>query len=75
MIGGTWDEMARPDADVGKITGRFDEASEQWRRFQHKSTVQTLDLLSILSPEQRVKFVAIARERRAPWLRPRADKH
>lgn len=71
LIGSTWDEIAKPDADVGQITGRFDEASEKWRQFQHEATIQTVDFLSILSPEQRSKFVAIARERRAPWLRSR----
>lgn len=74
LVGSTWDEIAKPDADLGKITARFDEASEKWRRFQHEGTAQTLDFLSILSPEQRAKFVAIARERRAPWLRPRGKR-
>jgi hypothetical protein len=32
-------------------------------------TTQTLAFLSVLSPEQRSKFVAIVRERRAPWFR------
>ncbi|MGC2414234.1 MAG: periplasmic heavy metal sensor [Stellaceae bacterium] len=74
LIASTWDEMAKPDADVGQITGRFDEASGEWRQFQRESTAQTLDFLAILSPAQRSKFVVIARERRAPWLRPRAAK-
>lgn len=74
LIAGTWDEMAKPDADLGQITGRFDGASEKWRQFQRESTAQTLDFLAILSPAQRSKFVVIARERRAPWLRPRAAK-
>lgn len=74
LVASTWDEMAKPNADVGKITARFDEASEKWRQFQHEATAQTLDFLSILSPEQRAKFVVIARERRAPWLRPHRGK-
>ena len=74
LIAGTWDEMAKPDADLGQITGRFDEASEKWRQFQRESTAQTLDFLAILSPAQRSKFVVLARERRAPWLRPRNAK-
>ena len=57
-----------------KITRRFDEAAEKRRRFQHEATAQTLDFLAILSPEQRAKFVAIARERRAPWLRQRGKR-
>jgi Spy/CpxP family protein refolding chaperone len=75
LIGSTWDEMAKPDADAAKINARFDEASEKWRRFQHETTTQTLDFLSMLSPQQRVKFVAIARERHAPWRRQHAGKH
>jgi Spy/CpxP family protein refolding chaperone len=74
LISGTWDEMAKPDAEVGKITARFDEASEKWRQFQHEETTQTLGFLAVLSPGQRAKFVTIARERRAPWLRPHAAK-
>ncbi len=74
LIGSTWDEIAKPDADVGQITRRFDEASEKWRQFQHESTIQTLDFLAILAPEQRAKFVAIARARRASRLRPGAEK-
>jgi uncharacterized membrane protein len=75
LIGSTWDEIAKPDADVGQITRRFDEASEKRREFQREATVQTLDFLTILSPAQRSKFVAIARERRAPWLRSKPPKH
>jgi uncharacterized membrane protein len=74
LIAGTWDEMAKPDAELGQITQRFDEASEKWRQFQRESTAETLDFLAILSPAQRSRFVQIARERRAPWLRPHAAK-
>jgi len=74
LIAGTWDEMAKPGADLGQITQRFDQASEKWRQFQRESTAQTLDFLAILSTAQRQKFVEIARERRAPWLHPRSAK-
>jgi uncharacterized membrane protein len=74
LIAGTWDEIAKPDADLGVITGRFDEASDKWRQFQRASTAQTLDFLATLSPAQRGKFVVLARERRAPWRRQRATK-
>jgi len=74
LIASTWEAMAKPDADLGQISQRFDEASEKWRRFQRESTAQTLDFLANLSPAQRSKFVEIARERRAPWLRPRGAK-
>jgi len=47
----------------------FDEASEKRREFQREATTQTLNLLAILSPAQRAKFVAMVRERRPLWLR------
>lgn len=74
LIASTWDEIAKPDADLGQITGRFDEASAKWRQFQHEATARTLAFLAILSPDQRAKFVALARERRAPWLHPHTGK-
>jgi len=54
---------------VTQIMRLFDEAAEKRREFQRETAAQTLDFLAILSPAQRSKFVAIARERRAPWLR------
>ena len=68
LIGSTWDELAKPEADAAQITRRFDEASAKWRQFQHESTARTLAFLATLSPAQRAKFVTIVRERRAPWL-------
>ena len=72
LIATTWDEMAKPGADLAVITGRFDEASNKWRQFQRESTAQTLEFLATLSPAQRSKFVQLARERRGAWRRQRA---
>jgi len=69
VIGAAWDEMAKPQADSAQILRLYDEAAEKRRVFQREATVQTLDLMSILSPAQRGKFVAFAREHRASWLR------
>jgi Spy/CpxP family protein refolding chaperone len=74
LIAATWDEMAKPQADVGQIMQRFDEASQKWRAFQRESTAQTIEFLAILSPEQRDKFIAIERDRRARWQRRDAPK-
>ena len=71
LIGAAWDEIAKPQADVAQVMRLFDEASDKRREFQREASAQTLALLAVLSPAQRSKFVAIARERRAPWLRPR----
>ncbi len=75
LIASAWDEMAKPQADVAQIMQRFDGASEKWREFQREATVQTLDFLSLLSPAQRAKFIAIQREQRAAWLRRHGGKH
>jgi uncharacterized membrane protein len=74
LIAGAWDEMAKPHADSAKIMQNFDEASRKWREFQHQSTAETLKFLALLSPTQRDKFVALVRERRAPWLRHHTHK-
>ncbi len=70
LIGAAWDEVGKPKADMAQVMRLFDEAAEKRREFQREATAQTLDFLAILSPTQRSKFVAIALERRARWLRP-----
>ena len=70
LINAAWEEIAKPQADVGQVMRLLDETAEKRREFQREATAKTLDFLAILSPAQRSKFVAIARERRPPWLRP-----
>ena len=65
LIGAAWDEIAKPQADAAQVMRLFDEAADKRREFQREASAQTLDLLAALSPAQRSKFVAIARERRA----------
>jgi Spy/CpxP family protein refolding chaperone len=65
LISGAWDEIAKPQADAGQVSRLFDEAAAKRQELQHDATTQTLELLALLSPEQRRKFVAIMRERRA----------
>jgi len=69
LIGAVWEEMAKPQADIAQVMRLFDDATEKRREFQREATVETVTFLSVLSPAQRSKFVAIARERRAAWLR------
>ncbi len=71
LMNAAWDEIAKPQADAAQVTRLFDEAAEKRREFQRETTAKTLDFLAILSPAQRGKFVAIAHERRSPWIRPR----
>jgi len=70
LIGAAWEEIAKPQADAAQVMRLFDEAAEKRREFQREATAQTLDFLRVLSPAQRAKFVAIAHERRPPWMRP-----
>lgn len=69
LIGGAWEEVGKPQAEAARVNELFDQATEKRRAFQRELTTQTLAFLSVLSPEQRSKFVAIVRERRAPWFR------
>lgn len=61
-ISAAWDEMAKPQADSAQVLKLFDEAADKRHTFQREATVQTLDFLSLLSPTQRSKFVALLRE-------------
>jgi Spy/CpxP family protein refolding chaperone len=65
LMAAGWDELAKPQPDEAKVTRLFEQAGEKRRGFQHDATAQTLGLLATLSPEQRTKFVALMRERRA----------
>jgi uncharacterized membrane protein len=71
LIGNAWQEVAKPQTDAAQVMALFDQATEKRRAFQRELATETLAFLSGLSPEQRGKFVAIAREHRAPWFRHR----
>ncbi len=73
LIGSAWEEIAKPQADGAQVMRLFDEAAEKRREFQREASAETLKFLALLSPAQRSKFVAIARERRGPWRRARRD--
>jgi hypothetical protein len=75
LIGAAWEEIAKPQADAAEVMRLFDEAAEKRREFQREATSQTLDFLASLSPAQRSKFVAVARERRPLWMRAHAAPH
>ena len=70
LIGAAWEEIGRPQADGAQVLRLFDEAADKRREFQHEAMTKTLELLALLTPPQREKFVAIARERRGAWPRP-----
>ena len=71
LVGNAWSELAKPDADETKIMQLFDQAGEQRRAFRRELGSATFKFLTNLSPEQRAKFVELARQR--PWARPHQD--
>ena len=68
LFGDAWAEIAKPQADQPNVMRLLDQASTKRLDFQRDATNATLKFLATLSPEQREKFVTLARERRAPWL-------
>ncbi len=68
LIGNAWSELAKPDADEARVMQLFDEAAQQRRSFRRELATTTLSFLATLSPDQRAKFVELARQR--PWGRP-----
>jgi Spy/CpxP family protein refolding chaperone len=75
VMDAAWEEIAKPHADAAEVTLLFDYAAEKRREFQREAGAQTLEFLAILTPAQRSKFVAIAREHRAARMHERDATH
>ena len=75
LIGFAWEEVAKPQADGAQVMRLFDAAAEKRREFQREASAETLKFLTLLTPAQRGKFVAIARERRALRSGPHPADH
>ena len=71
LVGKAWSELAKPDADDAKVMQLFDEAGEQRRAFRRELGTATFSFLANLRPEQRAKFVELARQR--PWANRHQD--
>jgi Spy/CpxP family protein refolding chaperone len=67
LVGSAWSELAKPDADEAKIMQLFEQAGEQRRAFRRELGTATFTFLAKLTPEQRAKFVELARQR--PWAK------
>jgi uncharacterized membrane protein len=63
LFAGAWEEMAKPEANTDEIIRLFAEAGAKRQDSQRDSVVQMLDFLSVLSPDQRRKFLTLTRER------------
>jgi Spy/CpxP family protein refolding chaperone len=71
LVGKAWSELAKPDADEAKIMQLFDQAGDQRRAFRRELGTATFTFLAKLTPEQRAKFVELARQR--PWAKRHQD--
>ena len=71
LVAGAWAEVGKPQADEAKVMRLLDKAAEARRGYQQELTATTLAFLATLSPEQRAKFVQLARHRPHPWSPPR----
>ena len=71
LVANAWSELAKPDADQSKIMQLFDQAGEQRRAFRPELVTATFTFLAKLTPEQRAKFVELARQR--PWAKRHQD--
>ena len=69
LMADAWTEIAKPQPDQARVLQLFDAAAEKRRAFQRDITAQTIEFFALLSPEQRSKFVELAREHRTPWAR------
>ena len=71
QVANAWSELAKPDADEAKVMLLFDQAGDQRRAFRQELGTATFTFLTKLSPEQRAKFVELARQR--PWAKRHQD--
>ena len=71
QVANAWFELAKPDADEAKVMLLFDQAGDQRRAFRRELGMATFTFLAKLTPEQRAKFVELARQR--PWAKRHQD--
>jgi Spy/CpxP family protein refolding chaperone len=71
LVANAWSELAKPDANEANVMQLFDQAGEQRRAFRRELGTSTFTFLAKLSPEQRAKFVELARQR--PWAKRHQD--
>jgi Spy/CpxP family protein refolding chaperone len=70
VMNAAWSEVAKPDADEGRVLQLFEEAARTRRGFQHEMITTTLSFLGTLSPDQRAKFVQLFHQRPRSWGQP-----
>jgi uncharacterized membrane protein len=57
-----WDAAGRPAMDATEVLRSFEAAFDERLRLNRETTARMIDFLATLSPEQRGRFVALARD-------------
>jgi Spy/CpxP family protein refolding chaperone len=74
MMDSAWAEIAKPDADKGRVLQLLDSVGDQRRAFMHEAVDATASLLATLTPEQRAKFVTEERAFHSAQRRRHAEE-
>jgi len=74
LLDDAWAELGKPLPDEAVVMQRFSDASTRWRASQRETVEATLALLATLTPEQRAKFIADERDRRAAQRHRHAEE-
>ena len=74
LLDAAWAELGKDQPDEAVVLQRFNDVSVRWRASQRETVEATLALLATLSPDQRAKFIAAERERRADLRRRHAEE-
>jgi uncharacterized membrane protein len=57
-----WDAAGKPAMDAAEVRQSFEAAFDERLRLNRETTARMVDFLATLSPEQRGRFVALARD-------------
>ncbi len=57
-----WDVAGKPAMDATEVARSFEAAFDERLRLNRETTVRMIEFLATLSPEQRGRFVALARD-------------
>jgi uncharacterized membrane protein len=63
LLAAAWEELAKPQATAEDVTRQFAEVGAKRQESQREIVLQTVEFVSVLSPDQRRKFVTLMRER------------
>jgi hypothetical protein len=74
LITGAWEELAKAQPDEARAMQLFDQVAEKRHAMLRQTASETANMLAMLSPEQRAKFIMFWRQRRVPLWGPPAAR-